>query len=32
MQSCGGQVIPPKDLYKKVYEKLKKKGVVCIAD
>lgn len=32
MQSCAGQVIPPKDLYKKVYEKLKSKGVVCIGD
>lgn len=32
MQSCAGQVIPPKDLYKAVYDKLKQKGVVCIAD
>lgn len=32
MQSCAGQVIPPKDLYQKAYQKLKKKGVVCIGD
>lgn len=32
MQSCAGQVIPPKDLYQKVYSKLKSKGVVCIGD
>lgn len=32
MQSCAGQVIPPKDFYKALYEKLKKKGVVCIGD
>jgi|688.fasta_scaffold294330_2 hypothetical protein len=32
MQSCAGQVIPLRDLYKPVYEKLKKKGIVCIGD
>lgn len=32
MQSCAGQIIPPKGLYKKVYEKLKAKGVVTIGD
>ena len=32
MQSCAGQVIPPQDLYREVYTKLKKKGVVCIGD
>lgn len=32
MQSCAGQVIPPEDFYKEVYEVLRKKGVVVIAD
>ena len=32
MQSCAGQIIPPKRLYQEVYKKLKEKGVVCIGD
>jgi hypothetical protein len=32
MQSCGGQVIPPKDFYKALYKNLKAKGIVCIGD
>ncbi|CAM6002351.1 unnamed protein product [Sphagnum balticum] len=32
MQSCGGQVIPPKELYPAVYRLLKERGVVCIGD
>jgi ethanolamine-phosphate phospho-lyase len=32
MQSCAGQIVPPQEMYKKVYEKLKRKGVVCIGD
>lgn len=32
MQSCAGQIIPPKGLYKAVYQKLQERGVVCIAD
>ncbi|XP_060525004.1 5-phosphohydroxy-L-lysine phospho-lyase [Cylas formicarius] len=30
--SCGGQVIPPKNYFKKVYEHVRKAGGVCIAD
>jgi 4-aminobutyrate aminotransferase-like enzyme len=32
MQSCAGQVIPPRDHYKEVYAALKEKGVVTIGD
>lgn len=32
MQSCGGQIIPPKDFYTNLYRELRKKGVVCIGD
>jgi ethanolamine-phosphate phospho-lyase len=32
MQSCGGQIIPPKNYYKELYKLLKAKGVVCIGD
>ena len=32
MQSCGGQVIPPKNFYQELYKELKAKGVVCIGD
>lgn len=32
MQSCGGQIIPPKPFYKALYKELKDRGVVCIGD
>lgn len=32
MQSCGGQIIPPKNYYKELYQLLKEKDVVCIGD
>lgn len=32
MQSCGGQVIPPKNFYQELYKPLREKGVVCIGD
>jgi 4-aminobutyrate aminotransferase-like enzyme len=32
MQSCGGQVIPPKETFQAVYKILRDKGVVCIGD
>lgn len=32
MQSCGGQVIPPKTFYQALYKQLREKGVVCIGD
>lgn len=32
MQSCAGQVIPPKDFYQEVFAVLKNKGVVTIGD
>ena len=32
MQSCGGQVIPPKNFYQELYKELRAKGVVCIGD
>lgn len=32
MQSCGGQIIPPKNFYQELYKILKDKGVVCIGD
>lgn len=32
MQSCGGQIIPPKHFYQELYKILKGQGVVCIGD
>ena len=32
MQSCAGQVIPPKDFYKEIYRVLKERRIVSIAD
>ena len=32
MQSCGGQIIPPKHFYQELYKELRSKGVVCIGD
>ena len=32
MQSCGGQIIPPKNFYQELYRLLRAKGVVCIGD
>ena len=32
MQSCAGQIIPPENLYRQVYKRLKGKGVVTIGD
>lgn len=32
MQSCGGQIIPPKNFYQELYKILRAKGVVCIGD
>ena len=32
MQSCGGQILPPKNYYQELYKILRKKGVVCIGD
>jgi ethanolamine-phosphate phospho-lyase len=32
MQSCGGQIIPPKNFYQELYKYLRAKGVVCIGD
>ncbi|CAH1794276.1 unnamed protein product [Owenia fusiformis] len=32
MQSCGGQVIPPKGYFQNVYNSVRKAGGVCIAD
>lgn len=30
--SCGGQVIPPKNYFSRVYEHVRRAGGVCIAD
>ncbi|XP_077288028.1 5-phosphohydroxy-L-lysine phospho-lyase [Arctopsyche grandis] len=32
LQSCGGQIIPPKGYFSKVYEHVRAAGGVCIAD
>jgi ethanolamine-phosphate phospho-lyase len=32
MQSCGGQVVPNQDFLKEIYQVIKEKGGVCIAD
>ena len=32
MQSCGGQIIPPKDFYQKLYKVLRENNIVCIGD
>jgi len=32
MISCGGQIVPPKDYFKTVYQAVRKAGGVCIAD
>ena len=32
MQSCGGQIIPPKDLYQRAYQTLRAKKITCIVD
>jgi len=30
--SCGGQIVPPKNYFKNIYQKVRKAGGVCIAD
>jgi ethanolamine-phosphate phospho-lyase len=32
MQSCGGQIIPPKEFYQAIYKILRERNVVCIGD
>ncbi|KAK2182604.1 hypothetical protein NP493_347g02021 [Ridgeia piscesae] len=32
LQSCGGQIIPPKNYYRDVYKYVREAGGVCIAD
>lgn len=32
LQSCGGQIIPPKGYFQKVYDTVRKAGGVAIAD
>lgn len=32
LQSCGGQIIYPKDYFKKVFEAVRGAGGVCIVD
>jgi ethanolamine-phosphate phospho-lyase len=32
MQSCGGQVVPKQDYFKEIYNVIREKGGICIAD
>ncbi|WP_197463479.1 aminotransferase class III-fold pyridoxal phosphate-dependent enzyme [Cochleicola gelatinilyticus] len=32
MVSCGGQIVPPKNYFKKIYQYIREEGGICIAD